>query len=218
MCVVKRVRMRGGHWRRRMEGEEALRLPLLGGEGRRWRKGGLVESDAFSQPMQPHHHQHHTANKAHLAVYHAVCVLMLERREGRVATIASLPPLHRTCSRRKRAKKESMPAAAAVVGAPVVIMEKDNGAVTASNVTAAAAAAAAAPASAKKDKKKDKKKEKDAGGKSEDAQEEEVEEEVGKDDAKDRRTIFVGNLPTSINKKRVQSLFKEYGEIGKYIL
>jgi nucleolar protein 12 len=120
----------------------------------------------------------------------------------------------------KRAKKEGMPAAAPVpvVGAPVIIMEKDNGAVTASNVSAAAAAAvAAAPASAKKEKKKGKKKEKDVGGKTEDAQQQEMEEEVGQDDAKDRRTIFVGNLPTSINKKRVQSLFKEYGEIGKYI-
>jgi len=112
----------------------------------------------------------------------------------------------------KRTKKQGLP----VVGAPVVIMEKDKGAVTASNVSAAAAAAAA-PAStlAKKDKNDNRKRQTDADWKDEEGPQEEVEEEVGQDEAKDRRTIFVGNLPTSINKKRVQSLFKEYGEIGK---
>lgn len=110
----------------------------------------------------------------------------------------------------KRTKKQGLP----VVGAPVVIMEKDKGAVTASNVSAAAAAAAA-PAStlAKKDKNDNRKRQTDADWKDEEGPQEEVEEEVGQDEAKDRRTIFVGNLPTSINKKRVQSLFKEYGEI-----
>lgn len=116
----------------------------------------------------------------------------------------------------KRAKKEGLP----VVGAPVVIMEKDKGAVTASNVSVAAAVAAAAPAStsAKRDMNDNKQRQTCAGRKDEEVSQEEMEEEVGQDDAKDRRTIFVGNLPTSINKKRVQSLFKEYGEIGKHRL
>lgn len=43
----------------------------------------------------------------------------------------------------------------------------------------------------------------------------EAEIEMDREKAKERRTIFVGNLPTSISKKRVQNIFKEYGEIGR---
>lgn len=33
------------------------------------------------------------------------------------------------------------------------------------------------------------------------------------DDEKETRTVFVGNLPTSFNPKKVKSVFKEYGAV-----
>ncbi len=120
-----------------------------------------------------------------------------------VAAAAGAPaaPMETAPQKKKDKTKASAAAPPVVVGGPVVLAEKDN-------------AVAAPPPAAKKAKKQ----QEDKGGKTKAAAEndpDQVQEEegVGRDDEKDRRTVFVGNLPASISKKRVQALFKDYGEI-----